>query len=161
MQCSLWRQRRLESQVVPVIKWENYNTTLLLVTTGISALKPNIIVSESFLLTFSTDFSVKRLQWNTLFLVPKIYRRYIQLFLTVCVKWTHSGKVVITSPPFSAHFYLSNYLSIYPSIHVSMALQPFVGFDSFFCFLIFYTVGSTPWKRDQPVTRLQPTHRTT
>jgi hypothetical protein len=41
-----------------------------------------------------------------------------------------------------------------------MALQPFVGLGSFFSFLIFYTVGRTPWTGDQPVTRPPPTHRT-
>jgi hypothetical protein len=31
----------------------------------------------------------------------------------------------------------------------------------FFSFLIFYTVGSTPWTGDQPAARPLPTHRTT
>jgi hypothetical protein len=31
----------------------------------------------------------------------------------------------------------------------------------FFSFLILYTVGRTPWTKDQPVTRPMPTHRTT
>jgi hypothetical protein len=33
-------------------------------------------------------------------------------------------------------------------------------FGPFFGFLIFYTVGSTPWTEDQPVTRPLPAHRT-
>jgi hypothetical protein len=32
---------------------------------------------------------------------------------------------------------------------------------AFFSFLILYTVGTTPWTGDQPVTRPLPTHRTT
>jgi hypothetical protein len=31
-----------------------------------------------------------------------------------------------------------------------MALQPFVGHWPLFSFLIFYTVGRTPWTSDQP-----------
>jgi hypothetical protein len=42
-----------------------------------------------------------------------------------------------------------------------MAERPFVGPWPLFNFLILYTVGSTPWKGDQPVTRPLPTHRTT
>jgi hypothetical protein len=41
-----------------------------------------------------------------------------------------------------------------------MTLQPFVGPCLFFSFLIFYTVGRTPWTGDQPVARPLPAHRT-
>jgi hypothetical protein len=39
-----------------------------------------------------------------------------------------------------------------------MDLQPFVGPWPFFSFLIFYTVGRTPWTGDQPVARPLPAH---
>jgi hypothetical protein len=42
-----------------------------------------------------------------------------------------------------------------------MALQPFVFLGRFFGFLILYTVGRTPWMKDQPVAMPLPTHRTT
>jgi hypothetical protein len=52
------------------------------------------------------------------------------------------------------HTYLPTYLS--------MALQSFLlDLGCFFSFLIFYTVGRTPWTGDQPVARPLPTHRTT
>jgi hypothetical protein len=35
-----------------------------------------------------------------------------------------------------------------------------LGLGHFFSFLIFYTVGRTPWTADQPVTRPLPAHRT-
>jgi hypothetical protein len=41
-----------------------------------------------------------------------------------------------------------------------MALQLF-GHWSLFTFLIFYTVGRTPWMEDQPVARPLPKHRMT
>jgi hypothetical protein len=50
---------------------------------------------------------------------------------------------------------------VHPSIHPPMALQPLLDLDRFFSFLIFYTVGRTPWMGDQPVARPLPTHRTT
>jgi hypothetical protein len=36
-----------------------------------------------------------------------------------------------------------------------------VDLGRFFSFLIFYTVGRTPWKKDQPVARPLPAHTTT
>jgi hypothetical protein len=36
-----------------------------------------------------------------------------------------------------------------------------LGLGRFFSFLIFYTVGRTPWTGDQPVARPLPAHRTT
>jgi hypothetical protein len=42
-----------------------------------------------------------------------------------------------------------------------MALQPYVGPWSLFQFLNLYTVGRTPWTRDEPVARPLTTHRTT
>jgi hypothetical protein len=38
--------------------------------------------------------------------------------------------------------------------------SPLLDFGRFFSFLIFYTVGSTPWTGDQPVARPLPAHRT-
>jgi hypothetical protein len=45
--------------------------------------------------------------------------------------------------------------------YLSMALQPFVGPWPLFRFLILYTVGRTPWTRDQLVARPLPKRRTT
>jgi hypothetical protein len=39
-----------------------------------------------------------------------------------------------------------------------MALQPFVGPWPIFSFLIFYTVGRTPWTGDQPAAKPLPEH---
>jgi hypothetical protein len=52
-------------------------------------------------------------------------------------------------------------LSIYLSIYLSMALQPFVGLGRSVSFLILYTVGRTPWTWEQSVASPLPTHRTT
>jgi hypothetical protein len=49
--------------------------------------------------------------------------------------------------PGSLHHRLRNYN--YPSIYGSTA--PLLGLDLFFSFLIFYTVGRTPWTGDRPV----------
>jgi hypothetical protein len=51
-----------------------------------------------------------------------------------------------------------NARNIYLSIYGSTALL--LGFGSFLDFLIFYTVGRTPWKGNQPVARPLPAHRT-
>jgi hypothetical protein len=48
-------------------------------------------------------------------------------------------------------------LSIYLSIYLSVALQPFV-LCPLFRFLILYTVGRTPWTGDQLDARRLPTH---
>jgi hypothetical protein len=60
---------------------------------------------------------------------------------------------------------LSIYLSIYPSIHPSIYLSIYLSIYSplfdhgrFFSFLIFYTVGMTPWTGDQPIARPLPAH---
>jgi hypothetical protein len=37
--------------------------------------------------------------------------------------------------------------------------SPLLGFGGFISFLIFYTVGRTPWTGDQPVARPLPAHR--
>jgi hypothetical protein len=42
-----------------------------------------------------------------------------------------------------------------------MALQPIVGPWPLFSFLIFYTVGRTPWMGDQPVARPQTQNKRT
>jgi hypothetical protein len=39
--------------------------------------------------------------------------------------------------------------------------SPLLGLGRFSRFFILYTVGKTPWTRDQPVARPLPTHRTT
>jgi hypothetical protein len=44
---------------------------------------------------------------------------------------------------------------------MSMALEPLSNLVRFFSFLIFYTVGRTPWPGDEPVARPLPAHRTT
>jgi hypothetical protein len=44
-------------------------------------------------------------------------------------------------------------------IYLSMALRPLWILTVFFQLLNEYTVGRTPWKGEQPVTRLLPTHR--
>jgi hypothetical protein len=46
-------------------------------------------------------------------------------------------------------------LSIYLRLY-----NPLLGLGRFFSFLIFYTVGRTPWTSDQPVARPLPAHRT-
>jgi hypothetical protein len=53
---------------------------------------------------------------------------------------------------------LSSCLSIYPSIYLWL-YSPLLGLGRFFSFLIFYTVGRTPWTGDQPVARPLPAHR--
>jgi hypothetical protein len=51
---------------------------------------------------------------------------------------------------------------VHSFIHSSMALQLFVGpWRLIQGRNLFYTVGRTPWTRDQPVARPLPTHRTT
>jgi hypothetical protein len=55
----------------------------------------------------------------------------------------------------------STYIHTYIHIYLSMVLQSFLlVLGRFFSFLILYTVGRTPWTRDQPVARPLPTHRT-
>jgi hypothetical protein len=39
--------------------------------------------------------------------------------------------------------------------------SPLLGLGRFFSFLIFYTVGRSPWTGDQPVARPLPAHRAT
>jgi hypothetical protein len=50
----------------------------------------------------------------------------------------------------------SKRLHYVPAVYGSAALMDL---DRFFSFLIYYTVGRTPWAVDQPVTRPLPTHR--
>jgi hypothetical protein len=54
--------------------------------------------------------------------------------------------------------HISIYLSIYPSIHLSI-YGSLLDLGRFFSFLIFDTVGRTPWTGDQPVARSLPAHR--
>jgi hypothetical protein len=53
-------------------------------------------------------------------------------------------------------YYLSIYLSIYLWSYI-----PLLDLGRFFSFLIFYTVGRTPWTGDQAVARPLPAYRTT
>jgi hypothetical protein len=58
----------------------------------------------------------------------------------------------------------TNLHSISVSLSLSIYLWPYshlLDVGHFFSFLILYTVGRTPWTRDQPVARPLPTHRTT
>jgi hypothetical protein len=58
--------------------------------------------------------------------------------------------------------YLLTYLSVCLSLSVSLWLySPLLDLGRFFNFLILYTVGRTPWSRDQSVTCPLLTHRTT
>jgi hypothetical protein len=57
---------------------------------------------------------------------------------------------------------LARWIQSIPSLHPSIALQPFVGSWHLIQFCnLFYTVGRTPWTGDQPVARPLPTYRTT
>jgi hypothetical protein len=63
------------------------------------------------------------------------------------------------------YIYLSISLSVCLPVSLSLSLylwlySPLLGLGRFFSFLIFYRVGRTPWKGDQPVTRPLPAHRT-
>jgi hypothetical protein len=60
----------------------------------------------------------------------------------------------------SAVYVRSVCLSIYLFIY-GFTVSPFFDLGRFFSFLIFYTVGRTPWTGDQPVARPLPAHRTT
>jgi hypothetical protein len=64
---------------------------------------------------------------------------------------------------FNLKYYYLNVLHWYSIHHIClcMALQPSVEPWPLLSFLIFYTVGRTPWMGDQPVARPLPTHRTT
>jgi hypothetical protein len=71
------------------------------------------------------------------------------LYTHVCNIWTWSKGVFLTwfrmgFPYLSVCFY-----------------NPLLGLVRFFSFLVFYTVSSTPWTGDQPITRPLPAHRTT
>jgi hypothetical protein len=68
------------------------------------------------------------------------------------------GKHLNTSERHHMHACLPARPPTYLSIYRSMALQSFVGPWPLFSFLIFYTVGKTPWTRDQPITRPIPAH---
>jgi hypothetical protein len=75
------------------------------------------------------------------------------------------------SPEISVNSYNTRpYLSIYPSdiltIYLSIYLSicqsiysPLFDLDRFFSFLIFCTLGRTPWTEDQPIARPLPAHR--
>jgi hypothetical protein len=68
--------------------------------------------------------------------------------------WTHCLFICETYLSIYLFIYLPTYLPIYGSTAL-------VGIGRFFIFLILYTVGGTPWMRDQSVTRPLPTQRTT
>jgi hypothetical protein len=57
---------------------------------------------------------------------------------------------------------ISSCHTVFAKLYLSMALESFLlDLGRFFSFLIMYTVGRTPWARDQPVARSLPTQRTT
>jgi hypothetical protein len=77
---------------------------------------------------------------------------YLSIYLSVCLS-----------------IYLSIYLSVCLSIYLFICLSIYLSIyltalcwtlTAFFSFLIFYTVGGTPWMGEQPVARPLPPHRT-
>jgi hypothetical protein len=54
----------------------------------------------------------------------------------------------------------SPFEGILPSMYLWL-YSPLLGLGLFFSFLIFHTVGRTPWAEDQPVAGPLPTHKTT
>jgi hypothetical protein len=77
---------------------------------------------------------------------------------TIRVQTKRAGRITNDKKAFKINqsISLSTYLSICLSIY-SPLLDP----GRFFSFLILYTVGNTPWTRDQPVAMSLPTYRTT
>jgi hypothetical protein len=61
--------------------------------------------------------------------------------------------------PLSLSLSLSLYIYIY--IYIYIWLYSLLDLGRFFSLLVLYTVGSTPWTRDQPVARPLPTHDNT
>jgi hypothetical protein len=80
--------------------------------------------------------------------------------IAVCVHWYFRlwMKVQVNL----SSFLINWALIIHSFIRSSMALQPVVWPCTLLQFRnVFYTVRSTPWTSDQPVSRLLPAHRTT
>jgi hypothetical protein len=68
-------------------------------------------------------------------------------------------------PTTNRRSYGAAYLSIYPSIYLSTSIYLWLysprGPWPLFQFLNLYTIGRTPWTRNQPFARPLPIHRTT
>jgi hypothetical protein len=79
---------------------------------------------------------------------------YLSIYLSVCLSICLSLYLSIF-----LFIYLSDCLSFCLSICLSI-YNRLLDLDRFFSFLIFYTVGGTPWTGDQPVARSLPAHRT-
>jgi hypothetical protein len=84
---------------------------------------------------------------------------YLSIRLSVCLSVYLSISLSVSLClsiylPVCLSISLSIYLSLYLSIYI-----PFLNLGRFLSFLIFCTVGRTPWARDQPVARLLSTHR--
>jgi hypothetical protein len=76
--------------------------------------------------------------------------------LVSCLTYSSSLKMEAScSSETSLHFQRTIYLYLWLYIPFCWTLA------FFFSFLILYTVGMTPWSRDQPVARPLPTHRRT
>jgi hypothetical protein len=100
----------------------------------------------------------------------------VRLLVISSTSWTQILSIYLsiylsTYPPTYLPTYLSIYLSIYLyiclsiylyiclSVCLSVCLSPFAGPWPLFSFLIFYTVGRTPWTGDQRVAKPLPAHR--
>jgi hypothetical protein len=123
----------------------------------------NVHVVGKTALSLSRDLQQRKRGWEPdrhsavqefmrLLLKPNIHyhgltvSRYMNLFWA---SWSQA----------TSSIYLFIYLSIYLSMYGSTVLLLDIG--RLFSFLIPYTVGTTPWMGDQPVTRLLPTDRAT
>jgi hypothetical protein len=90
--------------------------------------------------------------------LAKLYSwKFLQIFLAK-----------MTLPTYLPTTYLPTYLPTHPPTRPLPTYQPtsqlfyslFLDLGRFFSFLILYTIGRTPWTRDQHVARPLPTHRT-
>jgi hypothetical protein len=67
---------------------------------------------------------------------------------------TYYESLITLLKPFVTYFHSFIHSFIHSLTHSSIALQPFVGPGPLLQFRnLFYTVGRTPWKSDQPVAR--------
>jgi hypothetical protein len=90
-------------------------------------------------------------------LVPWLILVELYLHSTICLHGIVPNYVVEYGDNFTLRLRVSALLT---SINLWL-YSPFVGPWPLFSFLIFYTVGRTPWTGDQPVARSLPEHRTT
>jgi hypothetical protein len=82
------------------------------------------------------------------------YSTFLSVYLSVCLTVRPSVRLSI---------YLSVYLSVSLSVYLSIykcLYSPLLGLARSFSFLIFYTVGRTPWMGDQPIVSSLPAYRT-